>query len=114
MTDNASMQIALAKVRDRFVGALPDREAAVGSLLQEIDQTSVSENGLREAQLHLHQMAGTAATLGFKELGDVSCACEDEILGLDLTPTNFDQLAFKLRQVLRLMAEAQRSRNADR
>ena len=107
MTDNASMQIALAKVRDRFVGALPDREAAVGSLLQEIDQTSVSENGLREAQLHLHQMAGTAATLGFKELGDVSCACEDEILGLD-------QLAFKLRQVLRLMAEAQRSRNADR
>lgn len=80
MTNLAAFTEGIQKVRDRFVRRLPERENAVRALSHEIETTGVPGPGVEPALQHLHQIAGTAATLGFVELGQAACICEDEFL----------------------------------
>lgn len=108
MTEPSAMQSALAKVKGRFLGALPARQAAVRRFLMEFEHSQLTEPSLDEALRALHQIAGTAGTLGFKELGEAALDGEDEVRELARGSTDHDRLASRLERVLRLMTEAQR------
>lgn len=72
----------LEKIRARFIDMLSDRQALIAQhALQAWDGETVEEinDNLLAAQGILHQIAGSAGSIGLKELGDTARACELEI-----------------------------------
>lgn len=107
MMKAALSQTSLRQVRLSFVSRLPGRVVAVRKLLVEIDAGSISPAALYEAQHHLHQVAGTAATLGFSKLGEVAQNCDEIASSFKAGVNGAGQLSEELFEVLRLMHEAQ-------
>lgn len=73
----------LEKVRARFIEMLADRQALIaehalkaweGETLQDIN------GNLESSKAILHQIAGTAGSLGFSDLGAAARACEGEVI----------------------------------
>lgn len=106
MSDMAHIQAGLAKVRERFLAVLPSREASVSRLLQQVELGSTSECSLNDARAALHQIAGTAQTLGFKDLGSAARVAEDAIVEFGDGFASLEHLSGRLRDVLQVMRDA--------
>lgn len=73
----------LEKVRARFIEMLEDRQARIAThALAAWEGETVEEiNGnLESAKAILHQIAGTAGSLGFTDLGVTARQCEEEVI----------------------------------
>ncbi len=73
----------IERIRKRFVAMLADRQTQIaGHGLAAWDGKTVEEiNGnLSGAQAILHQIAGSAGSLGFEDLGKAARTCEVRIL----------------------------------
>lgn len=83
MKDMAESLPGLERVRERFLTMLTDRKERIAShaLAAWEGETLEDVNGnLASAQSILHQIAGTAGSLGFAALGESAHACENEII----------------------------------
>lgn len=81
--DMAVQLPGMARVRARFIEMLiPRHDQIAENALAAWDGESVDEitGNLSSAQRVLHQIAGTAGSLGFPELGAKASACENEII----------------------------------
>lgn len=73
----------LERVRTRFLSMLADRQEMIAShalAAWEEDTLDGINGNLAAAQSILHQIAGTAGSLGFPELGQSARDCENEII----------------------------------
>jgi HPt (histidine-containing phosphotransfer) domain-containing protein len=73
----------LDRIRCRFVELLEDRKTLIAqhALAAWDAQTADQINGhLEEARSLLHQIAGTAGTVGYPELGIIAQSCEAKII----------------------------------
>lgn len=73
----------LEKIRERFVALLSERKALIAQhALAAWDGETAEEivENLEAAKSVLHQIAGTAGTVGFPELGASAMQCEAEII----------------------------------
>ena len=73
----------LERVRDRFVDLLEDRKNIIAKhALAAWDGETTDEinDNLKHAQNILHQIAGSAGTVGFPELGGTALLCEEQII----------------------------------
>jgi len=83
MKDMVDELPGLAKVRTRFLEMLVDRQALIAehALSAWEGETLDDINGnLEAAKAILHQIAGTAGSLGFTDLGVAARACEGEVI----------------------------------
>ncbi|MEW9919240.1 Hpt domain-containing protein [Marimonas sp. MJW-29] len=83
MKDMVDQLPGLERVRERFLTMLAERKERIathalgaweGETLEEVN------GNLASAQAILHQIAGTAGSLGFAPLGQSAHACENEII----------------------------------
>ncbi|MEP1765673.1 MAG: Hpt domain-containing protein [Sulfitobacter sp.] len=73
----------LEHIRNRFIELLQDRKTSIAqhALAAWDAETAVSINSnLESARCILHQIAGTAGTVGFPELGETAHQCEAQII----------------------------------
>ncbi len=73
----------LDRIRTRFLHLLKERQANVAQhamLAWESDDAATKRSNFQEAQMTLHQIAGTAGSLGFGDLGQTARECEDLII----------------------------------
>tara|TARA_R110002049_G_scaffold44333_6_gene130163 strand:- start:21207 stop:21566 length:360 start_codon:yes stop_codon:yes gene_type:complete len=83
MKDMVAELPGLDRIRKRFIEMLGERQAQIANHgLAAWDGVTLEDiNGnLAAAQAILHQIAGSAGSLGFHELGQAARACEAEIL----------------------------------
>ncbi|QFT59064.1 Hpt domain protein [Sulfitobacter sp. THAF37] len=83
MKDMVEELPGLAKVRARFLEMLADRQARIAEhALKAWDGETLEEiNGnLEAAKAILHQISGTAGSLGFTDLGEAARASEAEVI----------------------------------
>ena len=83
MTAIAQQLPGLDRIRDRFVDLLEDRKSSIAQhVLTAWDGETTDEiNGnLVSARNILHQIAGTAGTVGFHDLGTTAHQCEAQII----------------------------------
>lgn len=107
MSDPATLQAGLRRVRETFVGRLPECEAAVLELVREIRAHGARGVSADRARGHLHRIAGTAPTLGFADLGHSARIGEDELLRLRRgEPVDADALTGLLEETLDRMRRA--------
>lgn len=78
----ATLPDALRPIRDRFLVALAERDAAVRAALASIEAGVRDDAAMEAARYAVHKTAGTAKTLGFPELGAAARACDDVLLTL--------------------------------
>ncbi|WP_372991529.1 phosphorelay protein [Sulfitobacter sp.] len=72
----------IERIRNRFLEMLKDRQYAIAEhalIAWESDELDEINSNLDNARTVLHQIAGTAGSLGFKDLGTQARACEIEI-----------------------------------
>lgn len=79
MSDDA-ITTGLAKVRARFVTELHGRFRRIDQLRTQLEDHVGNREALREIGEISHKVAGTAATLGFPELGKCATLVDDLIL----------------------------------
>lgn len=73
----------LERIRDRFIEMLEDRKAMIAqhALAAWDGETAEEINAnLENARNILHQIAGTAGTVGFPDLGTTAQQCEAQII----------------------------------
>ena len=73
----------IERIRKRFVEMLDERQTLIATHgLAAWDGTTVDEikGNLASAQAILHQIAGSAGSLGFEELGRLARQCETQIV----------------------------------
>ena len=73
----------IERIRKRFVEMLDERQTLIATHgLAAWDGTTVDEikSNLASAQAILHQIAGSAGSLGFEELGRLARKCETQIV----------------------------------
>ncbi|WP_172299412.1 Hpt domain-containing protein [Pseudoruegeria sp. HB172150] len=107
-----TLQAGLSVVRKRFAACLPERAAVIDSLRQELedDPDAYRFPSMNAAKINLHRIAGTAGTLGFSNLGDMSRQAEDLIVAYaDGAQINFAELHEKLQRVLKLIDQVYNS-----
>lgn len=71
------------RIRTRFVDLLADRKSSIAlHALAAWDGESVAviNENLEQARCILHQIAGTAGTVGFPDLGTTALQCEAQII----------------------------------
>ena len=88
MTKN-QFENRLAEIRNRFVLALQTRGAAIQKAIETIETGQDDKSALTAVRNELHKITGTAAPLGFVELGERARRFEDRIeLYLNYTDEN--------------------------
>lgn len=70
---------ALRPIRQRFLQELALRDAAVLSAARDLETGAGADAVLTDARAALHKTVGTAATLGYADLGDAARMCEEAI-----------------------------------
>lgn len=78
LNQEKSLSAGLAIVRRRFAATLPQRAIVLARLQRQLDG-GVEQINIEESRIVLHQISGTAATLGFADLGDCARDCEESI-----------------------------------
>lgn len=102
-----NMSEGLARVRARFVEELDTRLARMTRLRTQLDNTDSFDAALNEIGQISHKIAGTAATLGFRDLGSEAADIDDLVMKhsqQDITPkadmrARIDLLLTKMRDV---------------
>lgn len=90
----APFQDKLTEIRSRFVAALDARGQIVYEAIISIETEENQGAALEAAQMELHKIAGTAAPLGFKELGVFAADFESRI-SAQLSCSELDLIALK-------------------
>ncbi len=83
MNDLSGVLPGLARIQGRFVSMLEDRHSSVAAHALAAWEAGPSEEARAElsaAQHILHQITGTAGSLGFADLGDIAHRCEQHII----------------------------------
>ena len=83
MKDMVDTLPGIERVRGRFLEMLRDRKERIATYILAAWEAETLEdiNGnLFKTQAILHQIAGTAGTLGFKEMGHQARTCENNII----------------------------------
>jgi HPt (histidine-containing phosphotransfer) domain-containing protein len=73
----------LDRIRDRFVDLLEDRKVLIAQHALAAWDSETAEDinaNLEDARCILHQIAGTAGTVGFPQLGATAQQCEVQII----------------------------------
>lgn len=71
------------RIRDRFLTLLDSRSTTIAQLALAAwdgESTDLINSNLEEARALLHQIAGTAGTVGYPELGIIARQCEAQII----------------------------------
>lgn len=76
-TADQGLSQGLARVRARFLGELEGRAARVYALRAALDAPATADEALVEIGRIAHKIAGTAATLGFPDLGTAAAAIDE-------------------------------------
>jgi HPt (histidine-containing phosphotransfer) domain-containing protein len=74
-----AMAKTIASVRRRFVAALEDRVLQLEHLKCQLACTDKRSASLKALQSEAHKIAGVAATIGFKEIGQRASEAENQI-----------------------------------
>ncbi|ASM74796.1 MULTISPECIES: Hpt domain-containing protein [Roseobacteraceae] len=91
MQGGLDMVSGLEKIRSRFLDLLEARRQSIAHhAVQAYDGITVEDvnDNLAAARDILHQIAGTAGSLGFEELGASARFCENEIIAHLTGPDN--------------------------
>lgn len=91
MDGSLEMMSGLEKIRGRFLDLLVTRQQSIAhhAVLAYEGQTLDEVNGnLAAARDILHQIAGTAGSLGFDDLGHAARSCENDIVAHLTGPDN--------------------------
>jgi hypothetical protein len=83
MTDTAHELPGIERIKLRFLNLLEDRQSAVAHHAMAAWDTTDPEimcGELEAAQNILHQISGSAGSLGFGDLGQAARDCENEII----------------------------------
>lgn len=73
----------LDRIRDRFIELLDSRKTSIAQhalAAWDGENTDFINENLEQARSILHQIAGTAGTVGFPELGATALMCEEQII----------------------------------
>lgn len=91
---------ALARIRVRFLEKLADREIRLREAICVASESGPRNDqiaALKECKAILHQLAGSAGTVGFHQLGSSALSCEEEIRQhLDANTPSSGQVCDKL------------------
>jgi len=83
MKDIVETMPGIARIRERFVDMLKERQGAIAlhaiAAWDSADRAEACEH-LELAKGILHQIAGSAGSLGFDALGQTAADCESEII----------------------------------
>ncbi len=119
MNDMSTVLPGLDGIRARFLTLLQERQALIAQhavAAWESDTPAGQCANLDAAQAVLHQIAGTAGSLGFHALGDTARACEGAMIDhvenaqnqyLDLPAAIVENLDAFLSESQTLLAQAQ-------
>lgn len=83
MTALAQQMPGLDRIRARFVELLDTRKTSIARhalAAWDGEDTDTINTNLADAQSILHQIAGTAGTVGYPELGEIAQQCEAQII----------------------------------
>jgi len=81
----ANISIRLQKIRTHFLTELEKQYHDVKMLRSQLDQVADPSEICNEIGLICHKIAGTAATLGFPDLGNVAAEIDDYVASLRAT-----------------------------
>lgn len=81
---DSGVSSGLARVRARFVDELQGRRARIGMLRADLDHAAQPMGALTGIRQIAHKIAGTAATLGFPDLGALAAEIDDTVLRLSV------------------------------
>jgi len=91
VTDMTETLPGLARVREKFLSLLDERCSAIAehnlSAWQATDHTK-QKSHLSAAGTTLHQIAGSAGSLGLEELGEAARCCEEAIIAFVSDPAS--------------------------
>ncbi|KIN71075.1 Hpt domain-containing protein [Sulfitobacter guttiformis] len=83
MKDMPSELPGLERIKERFLSLLAERQTTIAHhalAAWESDSAAAQSSNLQGAQNVLHQIAGSAGSLGFVELGEAARSCEGAII----------------------------------
>jgi HPt (histidine-containing phosphotransfer) domain-containing protein len=83
MNAQAQEMPGLDRIRDRFIDMLEDRKTMIAQHALAAWDAETAEDinaNLEDARNILHQIAGTAGTVGFPQLGSTAQQCETQII----------------------------------
>ncbi|SFT01388.1 Hpt domain-containing protein [Sulfitobacter marinus] len=78
---NANFLAGLEKLREKFLAELSQRNASLKDAFSRLTAEDADENAIEDISWIAHKVSGSAATLGFKELGEQAARTERLILG---------------------------------
>lgn len=107
MTLEQMLQSRIQQIRPRFLAALSERLDRLEVLRDSFDDTPPEAETLEEIRFGAHKTAGTAAPLGFKELGELASQCEqmiDAYLAGNATSPKLDRVTATIDDMLGEMA----------
>ena len=102
------MESALAGVRLRFLNELVPRSLELRRLQEQISENVNCTGSTIDVGILAHKLAGTAATLGFRELGEAAADLDELIAQHPGSETIRCDLLKKIDKLLRLMQDAMR------
>jgi diguanylate cyclase (GGDEF)-like protein len=95
------LEDTLLALRADYAGELPGRLAELSSLLSQLKTQPHNLFLAGEARSHAHKLRGTAASYGFKEIGDAAGDIEDAILTwMENAGSNYQAIADRIARVL--------------
>lgn len=71
-----SIEDALQRIRGRYADHLHSHRTHLSALVQDALDAADPEPAITEIRFRAHKISGTAATLGFRALGETAAFCE--------------------------------------
>ena len=87
---SSKLEAGFARVKERFVQGLEDREDEFLSLLESMADPAQLDDALAEIRARAHKLHGLAGTVGFGRLGSLAAQLEHHIDLLIVGPKPFD------------------------
>ncbi|PRX33829.1 Hpt domain-containing protein [Meinhardsimonia xiamenensis] len=107
------MEDAIARIRKRYAEQLREHGARLRPLLDQLVSGRATQDILEEVQFRAHKIHGTAATLGFAELGTRAAECEHEtqaqLAAGNVAPAALARVAARLELLIREIERAERA-----
>jgi chemotaxis protein histidine kinase CheA len=75
----ATLESGIARIRERFILGLEDREDEFLDYLEIVDDPAQSENAINSIRAKAHKLHGLAGTVGFARLGSLAAQLEHHI-----------------------------------
>ncbi len=115
MTESSSVQIRLDRIKLRFLSLLDERLDELELQIDDIKLPVRREYALSRIQSEAHKIAGTAAIVGFCDLGQIAAAVDtsiEEILAKACDKETIGQIHAQVEQLIEAGVLAVRSESA--